>query len=195
MKTSMPILAAGILIATAAAAHGGKPNVLLILVDDLKPKLGCYGDTTAITPRIDALAERGMRFELSYCNQAVCTPSRFAMLLGSRPTSTGLYNLGSSLRDILPDAVTLPQYFARFGYRTKSLGKVFHVGHGNRGDPRSWSVPPFDGKVIEYVDPASTQSDGPVSRNCGAGLPRRGPCLPESKRRRRDGTARRFVSE
>lgn len=191
----MPILAAGILIATAAAAHGDKPNVLLILVDDLKPTLGCFGDTTAITPRIDAPAERGMRFELSYCNQAVCAPSRFTMLLGSRPTFTGLYNLGSSLRDILPDAVTLPQYFARFGYRTESLSEIFHVGHGNRGDPRSWSVPPFEDKVIEYVDPAGTQSVGPVSRNCGAGLSRRGPCPTESNRRRRDGTPRRFVPE
>ncbi|GAB4132880.1 sulfatase [Thermopirellula anaerolimosa] len=157
MKTWIPMMAAGILIAAAASAYGDKPNVLLILADDLKPTLGCYGDATAITPHIDSLAARGMRFELSYCNQAVCAPSRFAMLLGSRPTSTGLYGLGSSLRKVLPDAVTMPQYFARFGYRTESLGKVFHVGHGNRGDPSSWSVPPFEDKVIEYVDPASTQ--------------------------------------
>jgi iduronate 2-sulfatase len=56
----------------------------------------------------------------------------------------------------LPDAVTLPQHFSRHGYRTESLGKVFHIGHGNHGDPASFSVPPFNDKVIEYVDPAST---------------------------------------
>ena len=138
------------------AAIAERPNVLLLLVDDLKPTLGCYGDAVAKTPQIDLLAKRGMRFELAYCNQAVCAPSRFALMLGSRSTSTGLYGLGSQLRQIVPDAVTLPQHFSKHGYRTESLGKVFHIGHGNNGDPASWSVEHFHDKVIEYVDPAST---------------------------------------
>lgn len=133
-----------------------RPNVLVILVDDLKPTLGCYGDTTAITPNIDRLAARGMRFDLAYCNQAVCAPSRFTLMLGSHSTSTGLYGLGSPLRNIVPDAVTMPQYFYKHGYRTESLGKVFHIGHGNYGDPESFSVPHYKEKVIEYVDPASS---------------------------------------
>ena len=133
-----------------------RPNVLLLLVDDLKPALGCYGDSVAKTPQIDSLAQRGMRFELAYCNQAVCAPSRFTLMLGSRSTSTGLYGLGSQLRQIVPNAVTMPQHFAKHGYRTESLGKVFHIGHGNNGDPASWSVEHFHDKVIEYVDPAST---------------------------------------
>lgn len=77
-------------------------------------------------------------------------------MLGSHSTSTGLYGLGSPLRRIVPDAVTMPQYFAKHGYRTESLGKVFHIGHGNHGDPESFSVPHFKEKVIEYADPAST---------------------------------------
>lgn len=133
-----------------------KPNVLLLLVDDLKPALGCYGDAAAKTPNMDRLAARGMRFELAYCNQAVCAPSRFTLMLGSHSTSTGLYELGSRLRERLPDAVTLPQFFARHGYRTESLGKVFHIGHGNRGDPASFGVAHFHDKVIEYADPGST---------------------------------------
>ena len=134
-----------------------RPNVLLILVDDLKPALGCYGDSIAQTPNIDALAARGMRFDLAYCNQAVCAPSRFTLMLGSHSTSTGLYGLGSQLRQAFPEAVTLPQYFAQYGgYRTESLGKVFHVGHGNQGDPESFSVPHYHDKVIEYLDPASS---------------------------------------
>lgn len=139
----------------ADAARTG-PNVLLLLVDDLKPALGCYGDALAATPSIDRLAARGMRFDLAYCNQAVCAPSRFTLMLGSHSTSTGLYGLGSRLRETLPDAVTLPQHFARHGYRTESLGKVFHIGHGNLGDPESFSVPHFPEKVIEYLLPEST---------------------------------------
>ncbi len=133
-----------------------RPNVLMILIDDLKPTLGCYGDEQAKTPNIDRLASLGMRFDKAYCNQAVCAPSRFTLMLGSHSTSTGLYGLGSQLRAVLPDAVTLPQYFAAYGYRTESLGKVFHVGHGNQGDPPSFSVPHFSDKVIEYLAPAST---------------------------------------
>jgi iduronate 2-sulfatase len=141
---------------SAICRAADKPNVLLILVDDLKPTLGCYGEAKAKTPNIDRLAARGMRFDLAYCNQAVCAPSRFNLMLGSHSTSTGLYGLGNQLRDHIPDAVTLPQHFAKHGYRTESLGKVFHIGHGNNGDPASFSVPHFHDKVIEYADPAST---------------------------------------
>ena len=144
-------------LSVAVAAHvADRPNVLLILVDDLKPALGCYGDRFAKTPNIDRLAATGLRFDKAYCNQAVCAASRFTLMLGAHSTSTGLYGLGSQLRQVLPDAVTMPQYFSRYGYRTESLGKVFHIGHGNKGDPRSFDVPHFHDKVIEYLDPQST---------------------------------------
>ncbi len=139
------------------AALPAPPNVLLILVDDLKPALGCYGDTAAKTPNIDRLAARGMRFDHAYCNQAVCAPSRFTLMLGSHSSSTGLYHLGSRLRKQWPEAVTLPQHFAKHGgYRTESVGKIFHTGHGNEGDPQSFNTEPYKDKVIEYLDPAST---------------------------------------
>lgn len=144
-------------VQSRSATAAERPNVLMILVDDLKPAMGCYGDRFAKTPNMDRLAARGMRFDLAYCNQAVCAPSRFTLMLGSHSTSTGLYGLGSQLRQILPAAVTMPQYFAKHGgYRTESLGKIFHIGHGNQGDPDSFSVPHFHDKVIEYLDPAST---------------------------------------
>ena len=154
MKICFLFLLAGLAV---PAAHGGeRPNVLLLLVDDLKPAIRAYGDPIAKTPHLDALAARGMRFDAAYCNQAVCAPSRFTLMLGAHSTTTGLYGLGSQLRKALPDAVTMPQYFAKHGYRTESLGKIFHIGHGNKGDPDSFSVPHFKEKVIEYVDPAST---------------------------------------
>ena len=140
----------------AAVQAAQKPNVLLILVDDLKPAMRCYGDNAAKTPNMDALARCGMRFDMAYCNQAVCAPSRFTLMLGAHSTSTGLYGLGSHLRKAWPGAVTMPQHFAKHGYRTESLGKVFHIGHGNHGDPESFSVPHFHDKVLEYLDPEST---------------------------------------
>lgn len=154
----LTLLIAAFIASTTLARNtaNDRPNVLLLLVDDLKPALGCYGDKIARTPSLDKLAASGMRFDLAYCNQAVCAPSRFTLMLGSHSTSTGLYGLGSQLRKFIPDAITMPQYFAMHGYRTESLGKVFHIGHGNLGDPESFSVPHFHDKVIEYLDPSST---------------------------------------
>ena len=80
-----------------------RPNILLLLVDDLKPAMGCYGDAVAQTPHLDAFAERSLRFDLAYCNQAVCAPSRFTLMLGAHSTSTGLYGLGNRLRRAFPN--------------------------------------------------------------------------------------------
>ena len=140
-----------------------KPNVLLICVDDLKPALGCYGDKLAKTPNLDRLAARGMRFDLAYCNQAVCAPSRNGLMLGSRSTSIGIYSLGDKFRRAVPDAVTLTQYFMRHGWRTEGIGKILHTGHGNHDDEASWSVPEVPGKVVEYLKPEST-SNGQLTR-------------------------------
>lgn len=134
----------------------GKPNILLILVDDLKPTLGTYGDKTAKSPNIDQLATSGMQFNMAYANQAVCAPSRYNLMLGSRSTSSGIYDFGNRLRDVYPNAVTLPQVFQKAGYHTESMGKVYHIGHGNTNDDASWSIPHFKEKVIEYIVPKST---------------------------------------
>ncbi len=137
-------------VTTAVVAHAA-PNVLLICVDDLKPLLGCYGDPVIRTPSIDRLAKRGLVFDRAYCNQAVCAPSRNALMTGMRPSSTGIYDLGTNFRRATPDAVTLSQYFMRHGYRAEGLGKIFHVGHGNHEDPDSWSVPHWPVNVIAYA--------------------------------------------
>lgn len=139
-----------------------KPNIILIMVDDLKPTLGVYGDRIAISPNIDKLAKQGMLFTQAYSNQAVCAPSRYNLMLGSRSTSTGLYRFGKEFRDVIPNAVTLPQHFKNAGYHTESMGKVYHIGHGNTNDEASWSIPHFKEKVIEYIDPEST--DGELTR-------------------------------
>lgn len=159
------------------AQNNKPPNVLLILVDDLRPAIGAYGDGVANTPNIDKLASNGFRFEQAYSNQAVCAPSRFNLLLGSRSTSSGIYGFGQNFRDYYPDAVTLPQYFKQHGYHTESMGKVFHIGHNTYADEGSWSVPHHKELVIEYVDPESkkggfTREEALFSNQRAQGLPR-----------------------
>src|SRR5215204_5309894 len=97
-------------------AAAAKPNVLFIAVDDLKPLLGCYGDTAVRSPNTDRLAARGMLFRSAYCNQAVCAPSRNSLFTGLRPDTLGIYDLGTNFRKAMADAVTMPQYFKQNGY-------------------------------------------------------------------------------
>ncbi|MBC7819987.1 MAG: sulfatase, partial [Planctomycetaceae bacterium] len=143
-----------------ASLAAEKPNVLLICVDDLKPMLGCYGDKTVKSPNIDRLAARSVLFERAYCNQAVCSPSRNSLLVGLRPQTLGIYDLGTNFRRSRPDAVTLPQLFKQHGWRTEGLGKIFHVGHGNTEDPASWSVPHWRANVVAYALPESKAKAG-----------------------------------
>ncbi|MFN9233384.1 MAG: sulfatase-like hydrolase/transferase [Planctomyces sp.] len=128
-----------------------RPNVLLICVDDLKPLLGCYGDVLSKTPNLDRLAAAGVRFDRAFCNQAVCSPSRNALLTSLRPQTLGVYDLGTNFRLGAPQAVTLGQHFRAHGYYAESLGKIFHVGHGNGDDARSWDVPAWKPKVSQYA--------------------------------------------
>lgn len=150
----------------ALAEESPPPNVLLILVDDLKPTIGCYGDTAAKTPNIDNLASRGTLFEAAYCNQAVCSPSRNAFLTGLRPQTLGIYDLPTNFRVGRPDAVTIGQCFAAAGYRTEAMGKVFHVGHGNREDQASWTVPHFRPRAQPYASRANAAR--PADKGGGA---------------------------
>jgi iduronate 2-sulfatase len=133
------------------AAMAAPPNVLFICVDDLKPVLGCYGDAVAKTPNIDRLAGRGLRFDAAYCNQAVCSPSRNALMTSLRPQTLGIYELSTNFRKAAPDAVTVAQHFMAQGYRTEAMGKIFHRGHGNVEDAASWSVPHWNPKAETYA--------------------------------------------
>lgn len=155
----LPSLLASLMF-LANALNAASPNVLLVCVDDLKPAIGCYGDPLASTPNMDRLAMRGLLFERAYCNQAVCSPSRNALLTGLRPQTIGIYDLGTNFRKAVPDIVTLPQAFKNNGYRVEGLGKIYHVGHGNTNDAASWSVPHWKSDVVAYVLPESKAKQG-----------------------------------
>ncbi len=111
-------------------------NVLFIAVDDLRPELGCYGQTHIHSPNIDRLASQGTVFNRAYCQQAVCGPSRASLLTGARPDTTKVYDLQTHFRKAMPDVVTLPQLFRENGYASIALGKIHH---GPEEDDPSWS--------------------------------------------------------
>jgi iduronate 2-sulfatase len=158
-----------VVAATSRAAEGKGPNVLLICVDDLKPLLGCYGDRVVKSPNIDRLAARGMVFEKAYCNQAVCSPSRNALMTGLRSTTLGIYDLPTNFRAAAPDAVTVAQYFRQHGWRTEAMGKIMHTGHGNHEDAASWTVPHWRPGGGAYVSGANPTARGPEGERTAAG--------------------------
>lgn len=121
-----------------------KKNVLFIVVDDLRPLLGCYGDTNAYTPNIDRLAASGMVFDRAYCQQAVCAPSRASFMTGKRPDELKIWTLSQPFRSQHPGIVTLPQHFMHNGYTTAAAGKIYHDPAAHQ-DPASWTLPAMFG--------------------------------------------------
>ncbi|XP_017675243.1 PREDICTED: iduronate 2-sulfatase [Lepidothrix coronata] len=140
-------------VAAARAGPGDGMNILFIVVDDLRPVLGCYGDKLVKSPNIDQLASRSIVFSNAYAQQALCAPSRVSFLTGRRPDTTRLYDFYSYWRVHAGNYSTMPQYFKENGYVTLSVGKVFHPGvSSNHSDdyPYSWSIPPFHPSTEKY---------------------------------------------
>jgi len=134
---------------TTAQKKKSKPNVLFIVVDDLKPVLGVYGNKNVKTPAMDKLAKSGIVFENAYVQQAVCAPSRISAFTGMRPDRTKVTDLHTNMRDMNPDIVTMPQFFKQHGYETTGFGKLMHGAKNN--DPRSWTIPCKEDKDLTYA--------------------------------------------
>jgi N-sulfoglucosamine sulfohydrolase len=128
------------LAAAVACAEQSRPNILLITSEDHGPELGCYGEPFVKTPRLDALAMGGVRFQRAYVTQAGCSPSRASILTGLHPHQNGQIGLATwGFRLYSEDTPNLPRNLKQAGYRTGIIGKL-HI------NPES--AFPFDSKAI-----------------------------------------------
>ncbi len=140
MKRSLSFLLIFWAFLSTGSLFSQQRNVLFIAIDDIKPLLGCYGNTTVVSPNIDKLAKEGILFRKAYCQWPVCGPTRASLLTGQTPDGSGIRNLSSQLREVNPDVITLPQYFRQHGYITAAIGKVFDPRNVDSGhDTPSWS--------------------------------------------------------
>lgn len=123
-----------------------KPNILFIVIDDLRPELGAYGSEVAITPNMDTLASNGLLFNKAYCQEAICSPSRASVMTGARPETIKVIENFSYFRDLNPDIITLPQHLITKGYETVYTGKIFHPGYTD--EELSWSRKSYSGDDV-----------------------------------------------
>ncbi|MEM7391744.1 MAG: sulfatase [Verrucomicrobiota bacterium] len=134
-------------------ASAAKPNVLFIAVDDLRPELGCYGREQIKSPHIDRLAQRGLLFERTYCQQAICMASRASLMSGYRPDKGEIYRNGPLFSHV-PDALTLNQHFMNHGYEAVAMGKIYHHKSDYRqGWSRDWFRPQGAWEGRGYLSP------------------------------------------
>lgn len=104
-------------------ADSPRPNILWISCEDTSPWLGCYGDSFARTPNLDALAARGVRYTQAYATAPVCSPARFAIITGCYATSHGTQRLRSAFS--LPDALRgFPTFLRKAGYYCTNNAKT-----------------------------------------------------------------------
>lgn len=127
----------------ASAVHSRKRplNVLFFISDDMRPELGSYRSRFHThSPYIDALGSAGVRFDRNYCQFPLCNPSRSSLFTGHPPHTTRVLGNRTSVRNLHPDWITLPQLFREHNYTTLRTGKLFHA---NLDDHKAWID--FDG--------------------------------------------------
>ena len=138
MKTLLPLLA---LAPAMASAQAQKPNIILLVADDLGyGDLSCYGTQLVHTPVTDSLAAHGLRFTNMHACASTSTPSRYGMLTGEYPfrrsgTNVAAGNAGTIIR---PEQTTVADLMRAAGYATAAIGK-WHLGLGSETGRQDWN--------------------------------------------------------
>lgn len=158
------------LMASSAIAQ---PNIVLIVAEDMSPRVGAFGDAVAQTPNIDALAEQGVRYTQVFSASGVCAPNRSALITGVYPQALGTQHMRTVNRDyeaVPPaDVKAFPELLRQAGYATGNTAKtdyqfgepftVWDINHGNFALPPDlalWRQLPQDKPFFAMINLMST---------------------------------------
>ncbi len=137
MTRILPTLGLTLLLTVSVgnAADTKKPNVLFIAVDDLNDWVGFLdGNAQTITPNLDRLAARGVKFNRAYCAAPLCNPSRTALMTGLRPSTSGVYTNNNDWRPTISEDLPLTTTFRKAGYDVVGSGKIYHESFARRSE-------------------------------------------------------------
>lgn len=137
----------------------GRPNILFILTDDHAGNaISAYGSKLNHTPNIDQIARSGVRFDTALVTNALCAPSRAAILTGTYSHVNGVTTLATPIDSAQPSFVSV---LKEAGYKTAFFGK-WHMGHGPGHDPQHFDYWEAHEDQGTYWDPVFLTADGPV---------------------------------
>jgi arylsulfatase A-like enzyme len=142
------ILVAFVLVQSTATSALERPNILLLMAEDMSSRVGAFGDEVAKTPNLDALAKQGVRYTNTFTTAGVCAPSRAAHILGMHQIATGTQHMRGSggpdggYRAVPPEGVkAYPELLRAAGYYTYTDAKLdyqFSTPFPNSGPPTIW---------------------------------------------------------
>jgi N-sulfoglucosamine sulfohydrolase len=134
----------------ASAQTPSRPNILLLMAEDMSARVAAFGDSVAITPNLDALAVQSVRYPNTFTAAGVCAPSRAAHILGMHPISSGTQHMRSSSRpegsyySVPPEnAKAYPELLRSVGYYTYTDHKLdyqFSTPFANSGPTTIWDL-------------------------------------------------------
>lgn len=121
----VPIL---LLLCSMPSVSQERPNILLLVAEDLSPRIGSYGDPVATTPSLDQLAEQAVRYTRAFTTAGVCAPSRAALMTGMHQVSFGAQHMRASTRGYLTvppaEVKAFPELMRAAGYYTFTNQKL-----------------------------------------------------------------------
>jgi uncharacterized sulfatase len=132
LVTAVLAISSGLVSHAVAAEPAPRPNIVWLTSEDHGPHLGCYGDTFASSPHVDALAARGLRYTRVWSNAPVCAPARTTLISGLYPTATGSEHMRSLLpypsgKQMFPELLRAAGY-----YCTNNSKEDYNLAHSGR---------------------------------------------------------------
>ena len=167
LKTSLALLALShSMFYSAHLLAATRPNILLLMAEDLSPRIGAFGDVVAKTPNIDELASQGIRFDSAFTTAGVCAPSRASIITGMYQQSIGAQHMRSHNFDkakyaaVPPqDVKGFPEHLRAAGYFTFNTNKLDY--QFSKATPKSGPFTIWDADVIGDFEFSELPADKP----------------------------------